>query len=673
MAKQKEEVIEFLKPRDAVRKRYGMYIGSNENANVIFREIIDNSCDELSAGFGNRILVSNNLGGYCFVADNGRGIPISYSKDKPGVTQAYLSISELHSGSKFDSTDFGRVGMNGVGSACANFLSSEYWLLSRIGEHNWNTSIPKVKDVWETAGPRSRGDLYYVIKCKEGNLVLETAGRLKEIEKLIWGKTRNRPSIPAENSTIVLFKPDPKIFEGTEAEVPIRNLQYFLLIQEKFYRRKINVEVDGISIKNTFKPYKYEILRTITPKDTSLNQKVSVYFTFEVDPGLGPKSEIGSVNGLDVNQGQHIQIAESIFKTALKEYYKIKHDCLLNGLQLCIIILAGEVVFDSQTKARLKSISKVKASDFVELAKDIIKIFKKDSAYWDLHAQKLNKLAESMKSIGAADKAQKFIDANSGVSMYRSKADLPKGFADATSKDRKDCELFIVEGLSAGGSLIAGRKDTRTHAIMPLKGKILNVTDKSVDRALESKVINDTFNIIGLGLDVNWVGKDATNYEEAHQIIQKRSRYGKIIIATDSDPDGDSIFNEIIYLFSKFARFLIDHGMVYRALSPLFRGYSKKTGLLTYYYPDDAFDPQTTLPVDLNTKKHFVRWKGLGSLSPKTGEVYDSFFNPQTRRLILVTPEGIEYSRDLNENINSRKALLYNKGVLSNPYNFNDL
>ena len=167
--------------------------------------------------------------------------------------------------------------------------------------------------------------------------------------------------------------------------------------------------------------------------------------------------------------------------------------------------------------------------------------------------------------------------------------------------------------------------------------------------------------------------KFAKTFEEAHEIIQKRSRYSKIIIATDSDSDGSAIFNEIIYLFSKFARFLIDHGMVYRALSPLFRGRSKTTGKITYYYPDDPIDTSTTLPVDLDTSYHFDRWKGLGSLTPESGEVYDAFYNPQTRRLIQITPEGLDYSRKLNENINERKKLLFDKGILSNPYGFDDL
>lgn len=677
MAKKiKEDVIEFLKPRDAVRRRWGMYIGDNSNANVLLREIIDNSGDEISAGYGDSILVSGDFNGFCFVADNGRGIPIAMSPDKPGSTQAYLSISELHSGSKFSNTEVSRVGMNGVGSSATNFLSEEYWLLSRIGEHNYNKSIPDVEKAWNNAGPRSKGDLYYFVKCVKGEKVLESAGRLGDIEKLMFKGIKGYQTVPRDLSTIVFFKPDPEIFESTKAEVPITNLQYFLMIQEKFYNRKVSVFVDGKKINNTFKPFKYELVRNITPKDDSFNKQVGIYVTFEVDPKLGNKVEMGSVNGLDVNQGQHITIAESCFKTALKDMYKIKHEYLLNGLRVCVILLAGEVMFDSQTKTRLKSITKVKVTDFGDVVKDMEKIMKKNSDYWDLHVSKLNKLAESMKDIGAAELAEKMMDGASGVGLYRSKNDLVPGFAEATGKDRMACELFLCftgdteiltcnnekitfkdlvgrigsgeelytfscdkignktktkiiaaekiksvdqivevwlndnssfrctldhkillssgeyieaqyltegmklmslgsvdtvidieiinttedvyclevdnplhnfplasgvfasncEGLSAAGSLVTARPDTTKQAILPLRGKILNVTNASAKRAMESQTIYSIFKVIGLGLDVNNVTKDCNTIEEAREVIKQRSRYGKIIISSDADP-----------------------------------------------------------------------------------------------------------------------------------------
>lgn len=816
----KDDEIRFLPPRDACRIRPSMYIGGTEGehgGSTIYREILDNAMDTLSEGYGDTILTSVNFEGFCFVADNGKGLPITMSIDKPNMTAAELSISEFHSGSKFGGTEnIARIGLNGCGSSACNFVSSVYIILSKITPDNWNKSIPQVKELWEKSVRKK--DLFYFLIMKEGLKAYEGAGKLKDLEKRIFNK--KDVHLPENQSTIVLFKPDPKIFEDPTAEVPMANLQYFLLIQEKFYKRKVNVVVDGVSLRSTFKPYRFEITKTIVPKDTSANKQVGLYVTFEVDDkSLGSVSSFGSINGLKCDEGAHINLFKNLFKTTLKDVYKIKHDVLLAGLRFCIIILANECQYNSQTKENLKQITKVKPSDFAPIQKEIEKIIKKDPAYWDFHVSKLNILADSMKSINAMEKAQKMIDANSGgVSQYRNKANLPKGFVDATARDRSNCEIFLCftgetlvtvedeegyvdelsfkeleklfsegkkfktdtfhrdtrkpvssniiavkkvgrssdivkvsmetgssfrctsdhlilkydgtyeeagrlspgdvlmlcdeesyavtsvtkvkgchdvyclevddpehnfllaygvfakncEGLSAAGSLVAGRKDTRFHAVLGLRGKILNVSDKSVDRALESVIISDIFNVIGLGIDINWVGKDAKTPEEALEIIKKNSRYSKIVVATDADSDGSAIFNEIVYLFSKFARFLLDYGLVYRAISPLFRGYSKKTGKLTYYYPDDPIDQKTNLPTDLDSKKHYDRYKGLGSLSPETGEVYDAFFNSNTRRIVQITPDGIDYSMGLNEDIEKRKALLSAKGIISNPFKLED-
>lgn len=129
--------------------------------------------------------------------------------------------------------------------------------------------------------------------------------------------------------------------------------------------------------------------------------------------------------------------------------------------------------------------------------------------------------------------------------------------------------------------------------------------------------------------------------------------------------DGSQIASLLLYLFSKYARFLIDAGMVYMAISPLFQQGSN------YYYPNDPMDPSTGFPVGLDLKKSYKRFKGLGSISKDM--IYDSYFNPLTRRLIQITPDGIDYSKLLTEDINARKELLFKAGILSNPYNFKDI
>lgn len=535
-----EEEIRFLPPRDAVRLRSAMYLGSSERSDVMIREIIDNSCDEISEGFGDTILVSNNFNGFCFVSDNARGLPITMSKDKPGITQAELSVSELHSGSKFEASEnIARVGLNGVGSACCMFTSSIYIILSKITEFNYDRSIPPVKELWENAGPRSKKDLFYIVVFEEGLKVYEGAGKLKDLEKKIFKGVKNYVSIPEGQSTIVLFRPDPKIWENCTPEIPMTNLQYFLLIQEKFFKRKVNVIVDGVNIRSTFNPYKFEFVKTIIPKDTTSNKQVGLYVTFEADPSLGNAQVYGSVNGLDCNEGMHINLGKNLYKMALKDYFNIKHDYLLQGLKMVIIVLANEVQYNSQTKENLKQITKVKSSDFDEILKDFQRIFKKNEDYWGPHVDKLYQLAESMKSITAIDKAQKMIDSATGNSFYRNKTNLVEGFADATYKDRWECELFLTEGLSPAGSLKSGRRPYNgkglKEAILPLKGKILNVSDKSIDQALANKEISTIFNALGVGIQEKNVTSGCKTKEEALAQLKKYSHFGKVCIACDAD------------------------------------------------------------------------------------------------------------------------------------------
>lgn len=214
----------------------------------------------------------------------------------------------------------------------------------------------------------------------------------------------------------------------------------------------------------------------------------------------------------------------------------------------------------------------------------------------------------------------------------------------------------------------AGRRSVNGElyeAVMPLKGKILNVSNVDIDRALENKEISTIFTLIGVGLDGNNVTSGCNSPTEAMAALQKYSRYGRIVIATDADSDGNQITSLILYLFSKYARFLIEAGMVYIAISPLF------TQGKNNYYPGDPIDPTTGFPVGLDLKKPYKRYKGLGSISKDM--IYDAYFNPSTRRLIQVTPEGIQDAMRLTESIEERKNLLYTAGILSNPYGFTDI
>lgn len=555
---------------------------------------------------------------------------------------------------------------NGIGLTAVNSTSEEFIIMSKVTQENYNTSLPIVEEVWNSYGPRSKKDIFYIVAYRKGKKIYEGCDKLDNLEKMIFGASgQPYEPLPRGFSTITMFKPDPEIFESTNANIPIKNIQYFLLIQEKLYKKKVEVMANKILVNGTFKPYQFEIFKTIIPADTSKNSSVTIYTTFEVDPELGQKVEAGSACGLSVDQGVHISYIETCYEEALKNEFKIKHRYLLNGLRICIIVIAGDLVYSSQTKERLKSISKVKQSDFEDITKEFQKIFRNNPEYWQEHVARLNYLADSMKSLSASEKAQKMIDDAQGRNMFKSRVELIEGFSDATGKNRWDCELFLCEGLSPAGSLKSGRHNTQFHAVLPLRGKILSVLDKTVDQALDNKEIHTIFKVIGLGMDVNNVTKDAKSFEEAYELIKKYSRYGKIVIAVDADPDGEQIKKLILYLFGKFGRFLIDFGMVYQIMSPIFEQGDKK------FYPGDPLQDNGIFPIGLDPSKPFFRRKGLGAFNSE--DIYDIFYNPATRKLIQVTPDGFDYSMKLTEDIEERKKLLFDAGIITNPYGFTDL
>lgn len=651
---------------EAIRTRPGMYLGDVSDTTQLLVEVIGNIQDEVSAcSTCNSAIIDQNWNGYQLCQDSGRGMPIFMSVDKPNQTAMEVALTNIHAGSKFGSTSDVRVGMNGCGLKACVACSERFIMMSKVTQDNYNKSLPIVEEVWNSYGPRSKKDIYYALFFEKGYKVYEGVDKLDNLEKLIFSfENPQYEPLPRGFNTIVLFRGDPEIFENTSSKLPLRSLQYFLLIQEKLYKRKIELIVNRERLNGIFKPFKFEIFKTIIPADTSKNKYVTVYTTFETDPELGQKQEFGSVMGLDA-EGIHINYIEKCYEDALKNEFKIKHKYLTNGLKLCVIVICEDVVFNSQNKERLKSISKVKQSDFGDITKEFQKIFRNNPEYWQEHVARLNYLADSMKSLSASEKAQKMIDDAQGRNMFKSRVELIEGFSDATGKNRWDCELFLCEGLSPAGSLKSGRHNTQFHAVLPLRGKILSVLDKTVDQALDNKEIHTIFKVIGLGMDVNNVTKDAKSFEEAYELIKKYSRYGKIVIAVDADPDGEQIKKLILYLFGKFGRFLIDFGMVYQIMSPIFEQGDKK------FYPGDPLQDNGIFPIGLDPSKPFFRRKGLGAFNSE--DIYDIFYNPATRKLIQVTPDGFDYSMKLTEDIEERKKLLFDAGIITNPYGFTDL
>lgn len=672
-----EVVISVLEGPEVIRQKPGMYIGGTENPDVIFREIVDNAFDEVYASkrtTGDRIFIDTNYNGsYCIVADAGRGLPISFAKNTrgasnshefDGITQAELSCTKLHAGGKFDSDKGISVGTHGVGSCATAALSESYIILSKITEKNYNQSIPDVQAVWESAGPRSKKDLYYILVLERGIKVFESAGKLKEISNRIFGNVPGYVDIPSGYSTIVLFRPDPTIFDTCNITVPYKNLENFLLIQDKIFRKNVEIVCNGqVLSAATFNPYQFEMIKRIVPADTSRNKEVIAYITFEVDPGLGSKSYEGSLNALVTNRGVHIQYVESCFEQALKSEFKINHRYITNGLQAKVIFLAENFMFDSQTKTTLKSIDKTKLADYAPIAKEFVKIFRANREYWEAHVDRLNYLADSMKSLSAVDKSKALVSNGNNNSYFKIKNQLSDKLTDATAgKDNRDgCELFITEGLSAASGLIRSRTSSLHHAILALRGRVKNVDGLSTDKMLENEELKTILLCMGLGTIDYYVGQDILDPVERINAIRSACRYpGGLYLCQDSDADGSIICAQLVYFFYKFAPFVIEAGLLHVMISPTYEQGGK------YFYQDSpTIDGE--IPVGIDTSKHYSRFKGLGSIP--LDEVPRVFFDHSSRRTALVTMEGAEYACRLVESLDDRKGLLIAAGIITNPFN----
>ena len=540
---EKSDDIKLLTFPENIRNRIGMYLGGTDSTDQLLNEIVSNSIDE-SYIAANVIVIDRNMNGFVCIADNGRGINIEYSdiiRDGKPVIQADLSISELHSGSKFMDNKNTTIGQFGIGSSAVNAVSENYILMSRITPLNYNKSIKEVYDLWESSGPRSKKDLFYIVWYKKGYKYFEGAMKKADIEKMVFtgGKRKiTYKELPTGMSTIVLYQPDPDIFEpkALKAELPIKTLKYFLLIQEKFYKKKITIDLEGTTMTSAdFDRYQFEFMKRIVPEDTSSNEFVDLYVTFETDPTLSTKTYTGSVNSLSVDSGVHLTYLENCFAEAIKAEYGLKHKYLTNGLKLCVVLLASETIFNSQIKEKLKSITKVKPSDFNPVIKEFQKIFRKNPDYWEDYVKRLNFYADSMRHLGAAEKAQKIMDDAAGRGMYKGKSEMVDGFSDATAGpgDRWNCEIYVTEGLSPAGSLKAARKSTKYLAVLPLRGRVKNVVNDNANQMMDNKELFTMFKALGLGIDVNNVTSNCQTPEEAYNMIKQKTRFGKLIIATD--------------------------------------------------------------------------------------------------------------------------------------------
>lgn len=604
--------ITILEGLEAVRKRPGMYIGSvgTKGLNHLVYEIVDNAVDEHLAGYGDRIEVTLEKDGSATVSDNGRGVPVGMHQK--GVSAARIVYTTLHAGGKFDDAAYKTSGgLHGVGSSVVNALS-EYMdvKISRDGAIH--------HDRYERGVP--------VVELSDGLLP-------------VVGKTK-------KTGTTVNFLPDAEIFEKTrfrEEEIKSR-------LHETAYLNPALTIVFTDKRRNPEECIAYHEPDGLIGFIKDLNKKSEavhdpVYFKGEAE---GIEVEVvfqyvtefhenilGFCNNIyNAEGGTHLTGFKSTFTTIMNQYareigvLKEKDDKftgtdIRNGMTAIVSVKHPDPRFEGQTKTKLdnqdasRAVGKVTGEEIVRYFDRNLEVLKNVLACAE-KAAKIRKTEERAKTNLLTRQKYSF-DSNGKL-------------ANCESRDAKKCEIFIVEGDSAGGSAKTAR-DRMYQAILPIRGKILNVEKASIDKVLANAEIKTMINAFGCGF--------SEGYGNDFDIT--KLRYDKIIIMADADVDGAHISTLLLTLFYRFMPELIYEGHVYIAMPPLYKAMPKK-GKEEYLYDDKALEryrKRQTGPFTLQ------RYKGLGEMDAQ--QLWETTLDPKTRILKRVEIEDARMASSVTE------------------------
>ena len=619
--------ITVLEGLEAVRKRPGMYIGSvsTKGLNHLIYEIVDNAVDEHLAGFCTEIHVTLEKDGSATISDNGRGVPVGMHAK--GVSAERIVYTTLHAGGKFDDSAYKTSGgLHGVGSSVVNALSAYMDVqVSRDGYIH--------HDRYERGIP--------VVELEDG--LLPTLG-----------KTR-------KTGTKVNFLPDDTIFEKTKfkaEEVKSRmhettylNPNLTIIFEDLRGAEPEHIvyhEPDGI----------LGFIRELNAKKESVHEPV--YFKGEAD-GIEVEVAFQYVNEFHENilgfcnniynseGGTHLTGFKTTFTTVINQYARelgILKDKdpnftgadVRNGMTAIVSIKHPDPRFEGQTKTKLDNPDASKATGKV-VGEEIVLFFDRN--------------LETLKNvIGCAEKAAKIRKTEEKaktnlLTKQKYSFDSNGKLANCESRDASKCEIFIVEGDSAGGSAKTAR-DRMYQAILPIRGKILNVEKASIDKVLANAEIKTMINAFGCGF--------SEGYGNDFDIT--KLRYDKIIIMADADVDGAHISTLLLTLFYRFMPELIREGHVYIAMPPLYKAMPKK-GEEEYLYDDKALEKYRKTHDGPFTLQ---RYKGLGEMD--ADQLWETTLNPKTRLLKLVEIEDGRMASSVTEmlmgtEVPPRRAFIY--------------
>jgi DNA gyrase subunit B len=617
--------IQVLKGLEAVRKRPGMYIGSvsTRGLNHLIYEICDNSVDEHLAGYCDEISVSLNADGTATITDNGRGIPIGIHP-KAGIPAVEVVFTVLHAGGKFGDGGYKiSGGLHGVGASVVNALS-----------------------VWLEVTIKLDGKVY-MQRYERGKAVY----KLKEI-----GTCRKN-----DTGTSVTFLPDPEIFEKTNfnAEMVKSRLHETAYLNPKLSihfcdKREGKSEDIVFHEEEGIVAYVKDLNKGKEPvcepiyykgKSQGVELEVAIQFVDEFTENI-----LGFCNNIYTQEGgSHITGFKTKFTAIINQYAReigilkekdvnFTGQDVRNGMCAVVAVKHPEPRFEGQTKTKLDNQDALKVVS--DITGDELTLF------FDRNLETLKKVISCAEKSAKIRKAEEKVKSNL-ISKSKFSFDTNGKLANCESKNAAECEVFIVEGDSAGGSAKSAR-DRRTQAILPIRGKILNVEKASIDKVLANAEIKTMINAFGCGF--------SEGYGNDFDIT--KLRYDKIIIMTDADVDGAHISNLLLTFFYRFMPDLINEGHIYLATPPLYKVVPKR-GEGEYLYDDKALEKYRKSHSDNFTLQ---RYKGLGEMDAE--QLWETTLNPATRILKKIEIEDAHMASDITSmlmgnDVGPRKNFIY--------------
>ena len=615
------QVLEGLEP---VRKRPGMYIGSTDARGLhhLITEIVDNSIDEALAGYCDHIKVIINKDGSCTVIDNGRGIPCGIHKtEKKSAVEVVLT--KLHAGGKFGGEGYKiSGGLHGVGLSCVNALSE--WL----------------------------------------EVVVEQSGKIhKQLYK------RGVPQEPlkiigdtAQTGTSVTFMPDFEIFETLDfnydelksrfREIAFLNKGLTISIEDRRGQESVSetFHYDGGIVE--FVDYLNSTKETLFPETVYVdvvNKTNEVEIAFQFNNGYNEFINSYANNINTEEGGTHLEgFKNSLTKIIndyghdhkiLKDSEKLTGDDVREGITAIISVKLTDPQFEGQTKTKLGN------SEMRKIVADAMQ--EKFGAYLEENPSIGKEIVlKCITAKRARDAARNARDLTRRKGVLEGTT-LPGKLADCTSKDRKVSEIYLVEGDSAGGTAKTGRNRV-FQAILPLRGKIINVEKATLHKVLESQIIKDMITAFGCGI--------------SSEFNEEKLRYDKIIIMTDADVDGSHIRILLLTFFFRFMQPLIENGHVYIAQPPLYKIVSGKQ--VVYAYSDEERDRKIE---SLQKVDNIYRYKGLGEMN--SDQLWETTMNPENRILLKVTMEDAfeadeTFSKLMGEDVEKRRQFIEENATL---------